>query len=309
MKAQPLDVEVKQLLFAMAENAPSPEASLQEVRELQLLAAARLPPGPVLPKVEDVDVGDAALSLPGRLYHGSTNPDVVIVFFHGGGWMFGSTAASDAAIRRIAAGTGAVVLSIDYRLAPEYPFPAAFDDAQQAVRWAARNAARLTRRPTATLAVAGESAGANLAAAVALSARSGGPRIDAQILSCPVLSSELDTPYIRKAESPFPPKETLPALFESYAPNPQDRQDYRFAPLLAENVNDLPPALIFTVELDAFREQAEMYADRLRQAGVLCDVHRAEGTIHGFLELDNGHRQSRDAIAIMATFLEKSLER
>lgn len=309
MDSQPLDNEIKQLLSAMAENSPSPDASLREVREAQLLAAVRLPPGPDLPNVEDVDVGGAELSLPGRLYYGSTNPDVVIVFFHGGGWMLGSIAASDAAVRRIAAGTGAVVLSVDYRLAPEYPFPAAFEDAHQAVRWAAHNAARLTRRSTAKLAVAGESAGANLTAAVALSARSEGPRIDAQILSCPVLSPELDTSFIRGTESPFPPKETLPALFKNYAPNPQDWQDYRFSPMLAESLNDLPPALIFTVELDAFREQAELYAGRLRQGGIPCEIRRFEGTIHGFLELDNGHRQSKEAIAIMDSFLARTTGR
>ncbi len=305
MEKEQIDTEIQQLLAAMAENSPPPQSSLQDIRNAQLRAAAQMPPGPDLPQVKDVDIGEAGQSLPGRLYFGSASPRVVIVFFHGGGWMVGSTAASDAAIRRIAAGTGAIVLSVDYRLAPEHPFPAAFDDAYQAVRWAANNAAKLTGREEASIAVVGESAGANLAAAVALFARSEGPRIDAQILSCPVLSSELDTQFIRETASPFPPKETLPGFFQNYGPRPQDRQDYRFAPLLVDSVMDLPPALIFTVELDAFRQQAEMYADRLRAAHVVCEVKRLEGTIHGFLELDGGHWQSIEAIGMMARFLER----
>lgn len=304
-KAQPIDFEILRLLAALAENAPPPEASLQEVREAQRLAASHMPPGPDLFRVEDVDVGEAMQPVAARLYFGSADVDALIVFFHGGGWMLGSIEVSDAAMRRIAAGTGAIVLSVDYRLAPEHPFPAAFEDAQQAVRWAAQNAARLTGRETPRIAVAGESAGANLAAAVALLARLEGPRIDAQILSCPVLSADLDTQFIRETPSPFPPKETLPALFQNYARQPQDMQDSRFAPLLADSVDGVPPALIFTVELDSFREQAEIYADRLRAAGVPCVLKQFEGTIHGFLELDGGHRQSREAIVTIASHLRK----
>lgn len=301
--AHPIDTEVQQLLAAMAAASPPPQASLQEVRNAQSLAASHLPSGPDLPKVEDVEIGTPERPLPGRLYFGSARPDVLIVFFHGGGWTVGSIDISDAAVRRIAAGTGALVLSVDYRLAPEHPFPAALEDAHQAVRWAVEHAATRMGRGSARVAVAGESAGANLAAAVALLARSQGPCIDAQILSCPVLSAELDTTFIRETPSPFPPKKMLPMLFQSYARDARDMLDYRFAPLLADRVDSLPPALIFSVELDAFREQAEVYADRLRRAGVPCELKRFDGTIHGFLELDNGHRQSREAIGLMASFL------
>ena len=308
-QVQPLDPEILALLSAMAASSPPPQASPSEVREAQLRAARQLPPGPTLTRVEDVNVGAPGQPLAGRVYFGSESPADLMVFLHGGGWALGSTDVSDAALRRIAEGTRAIVLSVDYRLAPEHPFPAALEDAHQAVRWAAENAARLTGRDAPKLVVAGESAGANLAAAVALLARSSGPRIDAQILSCPALSADLDTPFIREIDSPFPPKELLPILFQNYASGPEDKHDYRFAPLLAAALDDLPPALIFTVERDAFREQGETYAERLKAAGVPCQLERFSGTIHGFLELDNGHRHSGEAIAHIGRFLEKHRRR
>ncbi|MDR7156831.1 acetyl esterase [Sphingobium xenophagum] len=302
---RPLDPEIQELLAVMARESVPPGASVTEMRDAQLKAARLIPPGPPLLDVVDVDIGEGDTPLRGRLYFGSDKPTILMVFLHGGGWTLGGVEVSDAPSRRIAAGTGAIVLSVDYRLAPEHPFPAAFEDAHQAVRWAANNAARLTGSDEAKIVIAGESAGANLAAAVALLARSAGPAIHAQILSCPALSADLDTPFIRNMPAPFPPKDLLPLLFKGYAPDERVHRDPRFAPLLAENVTGLPPALILTVELDAFREQGEMYFERLKGVGVLCEILRYDGTVHGFLELDNGHRQSREAISAMAGFLRR----
>ena len=299
----PIDPEILQLLLTMAEGAPPPDASVAQMREAQLRTARLMSPGPSLGRVIDVELADGRGTLPGRLYFGSGSPSILMLFLHGGGWILGGRDVSDAAARRIAAGTGTAVLTIDYRLAPEHPFPAAIDDAHRAILWAARHAASLTGSDETKIVIAGESAGANLAAGVTILARASGPAIHAQILSCPVLDSNLDTPFVRDTPAPFPPRDLLPFLFKSYAPDQSIHDDPLFAPLRADDLSGLPPALIFTVELDVFREQGEAYHERLKDAGVPCEIIRHTGTLHGFLEMDNGHRQSQAAIGAMHDFL------
>ncbi len=231
--------------------------------------------------VTDIDAG----GVPGRVYRPpGAGPFAVVMMFHGGGWVIGDLVTADRQSREICKGAGVVVISIDYRLAPENRFPAAADDCYAATVWAAEHAGAYDGDPT-RLAVAGDSAGGNLAAVVAQMARDkNGPAIAFQLLVYPVTDGVgFDTPsYRSNAEGYLLTADSMRWFWNHYAPTVSDRDHPYASPLLAAELSGLPPALVMTAEFDPLRDEGEAYARQLSSAGVDTTLVRWDGFIHGF---------------------------
>ncbi|HAV61894.1 MAG TPA: hypothetical protein DCY13_05975, partial [Verrucomicrobiales bacterium] len=219
-----------------------------------------------------------------------------IVYFHGGGWVMGDLETHDTLCRHLANAAGAVVIAVDYRLAPENPFPAAFDDAVAAVRHVAEISKELGIDP-GRLAVAGDSAGGNLAAAVCLHAREqGGPAIALQCLLYPVLDAGCDTAaYTAFADGHGLTRDKMRFFWKSYLGTASPENPYA-VPLAAENLSGLPPALVLTAEYDVLRDEGEQFGKRLVAAGVEVEMIRCEGVIHGFLHYAGAIRRGQSVL-------------
>lgn len=286
----PLDPAVRGLIDAVkAAGMPTiGSVTAQQMRDFQTAMLSRLPPGPEVYKVEDLVIPSDAGGMAARSYWPSERPRALLVYFHGGGWTIGSLDGWDAALRRLANVSGCAVLSVDYRLAPEARFPAAVDDALAALRWAGAHVEKLAGGEV-PLMVGGDSAGGNLSAVVAQLVRDqGGPTIAAQILIYPSTEGNIDSQYMTRFESPFLTREETSWFYDQYIPDVTQRNDPRFAPLQAADLSRLPPAFVLTAENDLFAEEAEVYASRMKQAGVNVRAKRYLGTIHGFFTMDRG---------------------
>ena len=238
--------------------------------------------------VEDVVLPGPAGDLPARTYRPNGDGAApTIVFLHGGGFVIGDLDTHDDHCRLLCAEVGAVVLSVDYRLAPEHPFPAGFEDCLAATRWAAEHVDELGGDAD-RIAVAGDSAGGNLSAAVALAARDGGPRLAAQLLLYPSVDFTEDGDHpsrISNGEGLFLTADDMRWFGDQYVQDPALRTDPRSSVLLAQDLSGLPPAIIATAEFDPLRDEGEAYAAALEKAGVEVDARRYDGLIHGFFGL------------------------
>jgi len=243
--------------------------------------------GPTIPvgRVRELTVDGATGPLRARHYAPpeSGGPHPLLVFLHGGGWVVGDLDTHDQPCRLLASASGARVLSVDYRLAPEDPFPAPVDDAVAAFRAAVADAARLRSDP-ARVAVAGDSAGGHLAAVTALvCAREGGPAPAFQLLIYPVTDCVRVAASRRIfAEGFLLTKENMEWYEDQLAPPGVDRGDPRISPLLAPDLDGLAPALVVTAGFDPLRDEGEAYGARLKEAGVRAIVRRYPGYVHGF---------------------------
>jgi acetyl esterase len=236
-----------------------------------------------------VSVDGPVCRIPCRLYLPSTKQHLpLVVYFHGGGFVVGDLATADNIARFICKRAGCAVLSVDYRLAPEHPFPAAVEDGDAAFVWAVDHAAELGCNPRLVL-VAGDSAGGTLAAVVAQMARQGGgPRLAGQVLFyASTDSAVLDTPSYREfgERALGLTMHDMEWFLGQYVPDRRDRLDPRVSPLRCPDLRGLAPALVVTAELDVLRDEAEAYARRMRDAGVPVTLMRCNGMIHGFLSL------------------------
>jgi acetyl esterase len=251
--------------------------------------AAGTGPSPAVAAVTDLSLPGPAADIGTRVYRPAPGPVAgVLVWLHGGGFVFGSVDQADALARALAVASGCLVVSVGYRLAPEHPFPAGLEDCYAAVRWVAGHLGELDA-PDAKIAVAGDSAGGNLAAAVTLLARERGePLIGFQALVYPVTWWHLRQPPAEPAVAAvFPPRAVLVQeqewLTDCYLAG-HDPCDPLVSPLLAESCADLPPALVVTAEYDALCDEGERYARKLAGAGVRTQLHRCQGMPHGFLD-------------------------
>ena len=206
-----------------------------------------------------------------------------LIYFHGGGWVAGDLDTHDGVCRRLANASGCKVIAVDYRRAPEHPFPAAVDDAWAAAVHISVNARAFGLDP-ARVGVAGDSAGAGLAAAVCqTAARAGAPRFALQLLICPILDLSREAPSRTEfADGYFLDRAAMEKDLAFYLGDAADPHDPRLSPLLAESVHGLPPAIIHTAEYDPFRDEGEAYAARLADASIATSVSRHEGMIHYF---------------------------
>ncbi|MCH2185664.1 alpha/beta hydrolase [Myxococcota bacterium] len=233
-----------------------------------------------------------------RLYRPpGTGPFPMLAYFHGGGFVLGLNSGHDWIARWFAHETGCLVGLVDYRLAPESPFPAAPEDCFRAVQWMNEKASNIGGLAE-TLSVAGDSAGGNLAAVVALMARErGGPHLAHQMLLYPVTDHAFDTPsYEENSEGYLLTREFMRWFWNHYLPEPQSGDNPYASPLRAENLTRLPPATIITAEYDPLRDEGEAYARRLIAAGVTTQLTRYSGMIHGFFTMPNLFEQTNAAL-------------
>jgi acetyl esterase len=274
-------------------------------------AAAAAGPKRVEPTAFDMTIPGPEGTIPARFYepHGiGLENRPLIVYFHGGGWTIGDLDTCDSVCRFLALNTPATVLSVGYRLAPEHPFPAAVDDAQAAYRWAAASNGRLGADP-ARIAVAGDSAGGNLAAAVSLLSRDdGGPRPTMQALIYPVT----DTVGGQESRDTFAKGFLLARAdmdwFERhYLPEGVDRADPRVSMLRAPDLSGLPPAYVATAGFDPLRDEGEAYAARMQEAGVEVNLRRHPGLVHGFANMTAISRTANAAMLELAGALRMGL--
>lgn len=283
----PLDERIAAFLTASVDALPP--ASLAEMRTatetgLRLLQGEAAPSGGVRDyTVVAADGHRIALRayLPAGERRAAAQP--AMLFAHGGGWCLGSLSLYDQPCQALANATGRVILSVDYRLAPEYPFPQPLEDVYQALCWVVQQAPQLGI-DAQRLAVGGDSAGGNLAAAVALLARDrGGPHIERQLLLYPALSREMATESYREfAEGHFLTRDAMVFCWQQYLA--QRREPYG-EPLHAATLRGLPPATILSCEYDPLRDEAEEYAQRLREAGVSVRCERLPGMVHACIHM------------------------
>jgi acetyl esterase len=262
--------------------------------------------------VEDrVVVGADGNEIPVRIYRPAVGgePLPVVVFFHGGGWVIGGIDSHDGTVRSLVDQTGAVFVSVDYRLAPEHPFPAAPEDCYAATRWVAEHADELNV-DASRLAVAGDSAGGNLAAVVPLMARDrGGPSIAFQLLVYPCTDFDMEKypSMTENAEGYFLSQDVMVWFYDCYVTDDAHRSNPYAAPITSPDLAGLPPALVITGEFDPLRDEGEAYGKRLAEAGVPTTVTRYDGMIHGFFSMDLVLHQGKDAQAQASAALREAL--
>ena len=270
------------------------------------------------PKVAGAEALDLACPGPRgpiglRLYRpaAAAAPQPALIYLHGGGWTIGDLESHDHVCRALAIAAGFPVIAVDYRLAPEHPFPAGADDAVAATNWIAAHAADLGFDP-ARLAIGGDSAGGNLSAVVCLAARdAGGPTLRAQALIYPCVDcapASADFPS-RKTNSAVPPltQDALDFFDDKYFPDKTRAVDWRASPLRTASHANLPPALILTAEYDVLRDEGHAYAAQLRASGVAVEERDYAGQIHGFIEFGGLLPDAGCAIADIAAFLRARL--
>lgn len=308
----PLDPQVQAVVDATAAQSPPPirEQGPGEARRNMLLLAEAMGPGEEVARVEDRTLPGSETEIPVRVYtpqgHG---PFPVVCFYHGGGWVCGDLETHDAFCRGLTNASGCVVVSVGYRCAPEHKFPAAVVDAHEATTWVAKNAAAIQADPT-RLAVCGDSAGGNLAAAVALKARDrGGLSIAFQALIYPVIDRDFETAsYRENSEGYILTRDSMMWFWEQYLERDEDATDPYAAPLRAASLQGLPPAWVMTAEYDPLCDEGDAYARAMEAAGVAVELVRYEGMIHGFIRQLPFFDRARTALDDLARALKEGLK-
>jgi acetyl esterase len=260
-------------------------------------------------KIEEMRIPGPGGEIPIRVYWPTEDgPLPVLVFYHGGGWVIGDLETNDSLCRRLANKVPAVVVSVDYRLAPEHRFPAAAEDSYATLEWVSRNAGRLNVDPS-RIAVGGGSAGGNLTAAVALMARDrAGPSLACQVMFYPATNLlDFSTDSHRDfADGYGLTREHIEFFRDAYLPEVPDRESPYASPLLAEKLEDLPPAVVVTAGFDVLRDEGIAYAERLEAAGVPTRSVHYPSMIHGFVSMDRVFAEAEAAIDEAATALSEA---
>jgi acetyl esterase len=297
----PLDPQAKTFLDQLAAlgGPPLEEMSVEDARQaLEVLSAMEGIPETKAATEDRSITGPDGGGMRLRIYRPSgEGPFPVVVFFHGGGWTIGSIETHDAVCHLISVNTPTIVVSVDYRLAPEHPFPAAVEDCFAATLWAHHHAAEIGGDP-ARVAVAGDSAGGNLAAVTAIRARDrGGPPLRFQLLVYPGLDMTRSMPsHEENAEGYLLTREAISWFVGHYLGPDGDLRHPDASPYFVEDLSGLPPALVITAELDPLRDEGMAYAQRLRQAGVEATATCYEGMIHAFFGMNDLFDASRKAV-------------
>ena len=261
----------------------------------------------VVHSVEDSMIDGPAGPIPVRIYRPSAASAPVHVHFHGGGWVIGDLDTHDRDCREICVGADCIVVAVDYRLAPEHIFPAAPEDCYAAFCWATANVDSLGALP-GPVSVGGDSAGGNLAAAVALMARDrNGPAIAMQLLIYPVTDATMESASYRDNADGYLLSRTMMSWFwDHYCPDLALRADPLASPITAEDLSGLPPALVMTAEFDPLRDEGEAYAERLIAAGVEVEVRRFDGLVHGFFSQAGMIEAAREGVDLAVKALRKA---
>ncbi|TDD31388.1 alpha/beta hydrolase [Actinomadura sp. KC06] len=309
----PLDPEARRIIERTPAEDPNASGPLDVVAMREGFSQMWVMPDdlPEVGSVADTTIPGPAGELPVRVYTPKgPGPFPTFVWYHGGGWTIGGLDENEYSCRAVCAAADVIVLSVDYRLAPENPFPAAAEDAYAAVAWVAEHGREIGADPS-RIAVGGESAGGNLAAVAALKARDlGGPELALQVLVSPVLGHPDDgrPSYAEFAEGYFLSKSSMDWFFTTYPTGPADLDDPYLLPLRSDNLKGVAPALVLEAECDVLRDEGEEYAARLKDAGVETELVRYDGIIHAFFgplatELSAAKdAQAKAAAALRAAF-------
>ena len=287
----PLDPDAERLLALAAKAGYPPFEDLTPAQARAAYAAswdAMQSPGGDVASVRDMDIAGPAGPLALRIYRGLGTDALALLpcmlYLHGGGWVLGSLESHDRLCRRLASVAGICVVAVDYRLAPEHPFPAALDDAAAALRWVVQHAGDL--RIHAAIGIGGDSAGGSLAATLALIGRDGSvPRTVFQALLYPALDLTASGDSYRAVTSGVPlTAATMHWFIDHYTPDAPDRLDWRASPLRVTNLAGVPPALVLTVAHDPLCDEGRAYARRLDEAGVRVAALHCNDHMHGLLQ-------------------------
>lgn len=302
----PLAPEYEAFLAAAAEAGAPPlsEMSPEQGRELYRMMRPANPDIPV-GSVSDIEIPGPESTVGVRVYQpNGSGPFPVLMNFHGGGWVIGDLDTADAISREFCREANCVVVSVDYRLAPEHPFPAAVEDCYAATLWAGANMDSISGN--GVLAVTGESAGANLATVVAREIRdNGGPPLCFQLLAYPVTDHNMErASYAENGEGRMLTTDTMRYFWSHYCPAQTSRTDPRASPLHASSLADLPPALVLTAQFDPLRDEGAAYAAALEAAGVPTTYLCGEGLIHDFLAMTASFECSRRVFEIACRDLQ-----
>ena len=310
-----LDPESQRLIDLMvAANRPAWNTlSPQDARAQYLaLRPAAQGPRPAEVKVVDSTIPGPAGELPVRIYRPASAPAdaklPALVYAHGGGWVFGNLDSHDVLCAQLAIEAGIVVFHIDYRLAPEARFPGAFDDVVAGLKWVAANGEAIGI-DTSRLAIGGDSAGGNLAAAVSIWARdNSGPKLRLQLLAYPVTDAVARSESYRRYEDGYGLNAvTMEWFFDHYTPDKATRSDWRVSPIRAASLAGLPPALVVTAGYDPLRDEGRAYAFRLHQEGTQADLVEFGGMLHGFLSSPMLLHGARRGTTLCAAALREAL--
>lgn len=305
----PLDSQIEKIFeeAAALELPAYQDLSPTEARKQMLDLTPPVDPFLTVKRVEDRSIPGPDGYIPIRLYYPSGDPPfAVLVYFHGGGWVIGDLDTHHGVCHALAKTSGCLVVSVDYPLAPEHRYPAAVEDAYAATKWVAENS-DVIQANSDRLAVGGDSAGGHLAAVVAMMARDRkGPRIDLQVLIYPITDCSFNTPsYIENGEGYMLTRDLMKWFWNHFIEDEDEANDPYISPLRAENLSDLPPALIITAEYDPLRDEGEGYGKRLQEAGVKVVLSRYDGMIHGFLRMTARLDKAKDALDEVAGTLRE----
>lgn len=284
MTSHGLDPEVAALMSGPPPTEQPGPPDLEQLRESAIARTRSEPVGPHVEGVRDVVVALRDRSVRSRVYQGNID-DILVMFFHGGGFVTGDIDTQDAQARMVSAVTGRTVVSVDYRLAPEHPFPAAYDDAVETTAWCLDHASELVDvgAPPARIAVAGPSAGGNLAVGVslALAGTPAGPV--AQLLAYPMLGGDRDLPSRTEFATGYGlTSQAIEWCTDHYLADPSQRTDPRFAPLHSDDLAAMPPTVILSAGFDPLRDESRAFGQRLVDEGVHVQNLEAPTLPHGF---------------------------
>jgi len=307
-----LDPDAAAVFNAFREAGRPPYETLSPAEARQLYLAGRVvtnPEPPALASVQPLTIPGSAGSIPARVYkplklRETNGLSPCLVFFHGGGWVIGDLDSHDVVCRTLANEGQLIVISVDYRLAPEHRFPSAVDDAIAATQWVSNNASSLGIDP-AQLFVGGDSAGGNLAAVVAINARSEGPKLAGQVLIYPATDFSMSHPSHSEPETSVLLTHSVIRWFSNHYLNGADGVgDWRASPARVQNLSGLPPAFVLTAGADPLRDEGDEFAVRLGNAGVPVVYRTYPGQFHGFLTMGKLLPKAGEAMREIGSWLK-----
>lgn len=307
-----LDPDAAAVLNAFRDARRPPYETLSPAEARQMYLASRVVSNPEPPRIasaESITIPGPGGAIPARLYKPLTLRQAeglspCLAFFHGGGWVIGNLESHDVVCRTLADEGQLIVVSIDYRLAPEHKFPAAVDDAIAATEWISANARELKIDQT-RLMVGGDSAGGNLAAIVAINARTAGPKIAGQVLIYPATDFSMSHPSHSEPETNALLTHSVVRWFRGhYLSKEADSGDWRASPAVVEQLEGLPPAIVLTAGADPLRDEGDEFARRLSDAGVPVAHRTYPGQFHGFITMGKLLPKANDALREIGNWLK-----
>ncbi|HLI46984.1 MAG TPA: alpha/beta hydrolase [Geobacterales bacterium] len=299
----PLDPKLRELISA-GFNLPVGKVDVQELRRIfrEISRGEKLIE---VKKVEEIKIHGSEADIKARIYYPFREaPYGILIYYHGGGFVIGDLDTYDNVCRAITRASDALVISVDYRLAPEHKFPAAIIDSFDALKWVNENASSFNANKG--IAIAGDSAGGNIAAVLAILARNNNIELKQQILIYPTVGIDLTSRSMTEfSKGYFLENDHIIWFASQYFAKPEDVFDFRFSPILAQDFKNLAPALVITAEYDPLRDQGEVYAAKLAEAGVQVTSVRFNGVTHGFLSFFYALEQGKDAIGLIGATLRR----